>query len=220
MRPASLFGADLPEGFHYRPEFISPDDEASLAVAIRAVEFSTFEMRGVAARRRVAFFGASYGAGPVISPELPDFLLPLRDRVAAWARIDPGAFAMVLINEYAPGAPIGWHRDAPQYGIVGGVSLLSSCRMKLRPYVRSQQRGAVSGARRVATHEILLERRSAYLLTGAARSGFEHHIPAVDSLRYSITFRTLRTRQVSHQTGDETSHRERPGREPDVEPDT
>jgi hypothetical protein len=29
-------------------------------------------------------------------------------------------------------------------------------------------------------------------MTGESRSGFEHHIPAVSSLRYSITFRTLR----------------------------
>ena len=50
-----------------------------------------------------------------------------------WAGIDEDAFAMALINEYPPGAPIGWHRDAPQYGIVAGVSLLSSCRMRVSP---------------------------------------------------------------------------------------
>jgi DNA oxidative demethylase len=36
---------------------------------------------------------------------------------------------MALVNEYPPGAPIGWHRDAPQYGIVIGISLASTCRM-------------------------------------------------------------------------------------------
>ena len=99
---------------------------------------------------------------------------------------------MALINEYPSGAPIGWHRDAPQYGIVAGISLLSSCRMKFRPYVRPSRRSS-SGARRIATHEVTLERRSAYLMTGESRNVFEHHIPAVDTLRYSITFRTARS---------------------------
>jgi len=69
-------------------------------------------MRGVVARRRVAFFGQSYDrmtAGP-----LPSFLLPLRAGVAQWAGVEADAFAMALINEYRPGSPIGWHRDAPE----------------------------------------------------------------------------------------------------------
>jgi alkylated DNA repair dioxygenase AlkB len=186
-----LFDVDVPNGFHYRDDFISADEETSLVEAIGGIDFSTFEMRGVVARRRVAFFGQSYDAGRPLSPELPDFLLPLRDRIAGWAEVAGDAFAMALINEYSAGAPIGWHRDAPQYGVVGGVSLLSSCRMKLRPYIRpsAPERGE---GRRVATHEITLQRRSAYLMTGEARSAYEHHIPAVSALRYSITFRTLR----------------------------
>jgi alkylated DNA repair dioxygenase AlkB len=118
----------------------------------------------------------------------------LRDKVAIWTGTDAGAFAMALINEYPPGAPIGWHRDAPQYDIVAGISLLSECRMKFRPYVRPDERSTTTGARRAATHEIVLERRSASLLAGEARNAFEHHIPAVKRLRYSITFRTLRVR--------------------------
>jgi alkylated DNA repair dioxygenase AlkB len=35
-------------------------------------------------------------------------------------------------------------------------------------------------------------RRSAYLLRGPSRTEWEHSIPAVDELRYSITFRNLR----------------------------
>ena len=192
MRAAPLFGADLPDGFHYRRDFITVDEESSLARAIEGIEFSTFEMRGVAARRRVAFFGASYDATVTVTPGIPAFLLPLRERLAAWAGLDAEAFAMALINEYPPGAPIGWHRDAPQYAIVAGVSLLSSCRMKFRAYERPQPRASTSGPRRTATHEILLERLSAYLLTGESRSSYEHHIPAVTERRYSITFRTLR----------------------------
>jgi alkylated DNA repair dioxygenase AlkB len=194
----SLFEATLPAGFHYRDTFIDTDEETQLASEIAHVKFSVFEMRGVVARRRVAFFGRSYDSGAVPTPPIPPFLFSLRDKLAAWAELDPERFAMALINEYQPGAPIGWHRDAPQYDIVAGVSLLSDCRMKFRPYVHPAARNAM-GARRTATHEIQLTRRSAYLMTGESRTSYEHHIPAVSTLRYSITFRTLRTAKSSQQ---------------------
>ena len=188
-----MFDAHVPHGFQYRNDFITGDDEALLGAEIARLEFSTFEMRGVVARRRVAFFGRSYDSSGTFPPSLPAFLMPLRDKVAAWARADADAFAMALINEYQPGAPIGWHRDAPQYDVVAGISLLSSCRMKFRPYVGPRTHAATQGRRRISTHEITLERRSAYLMTAEARNAYEHHIPAVTTLRYSITFRTLRS---------------------------
>ncbi len=192
----SLFEATLPAGFHYRDTFIDTDEETQLASEIAHVKFSVFEMRGVVARRRVAFFGRSYDSGAVPTPPIPPFLFSLRDKLAAWAELDPERFAMALINEYQPGAPIGWHRDAPQYDIVAGVSLLSDCRMKFRPYVHPAARSTM-GARRTATHEIQLTRRSAYLMTGESRTSYEHHIPAVSTRRYSITFRTLRRAKSS-----------------------
>ena len=192
----SFFEANVPDGFRYRERFITIDEEAHLANEIARLEFSTFEMRGVIARRKVAFFGKSYDADGASTPPIPTFLVPLIERLAAWAGVDPAQFVMALINEYRPGAPIGWHRDAPQYDIVAGVSLLSSCRMKFRQYVSPGVRGA-GGPRRSATHQIQLERRSAYLMTGPSRNAYEHHIPAVSTLRYSITFRTLRSARSS-----------------------
>ena len=183
----NLFEHDWPLGFHYRQDFITDADERVLLQAIADVAFADFEMRGVVARRRVAFFGQSYdraAAGP-----LPAFLLPLRAKIARWSGLDSDTFAMALINEYRPGTPIGWHRDAPQYDIVAGISLLSACRMKFRPY---RSPSAPRLPRRLATHEIVLDRRSAYLMTGESRQAFEHHIPPVAQLRYSVTFRTLR----------------------------
>jgi hypothetical protein len=185
----SLFESHLPRGFHYRENFITEADELVLLDAFAGAAFSDFEMRGIVARRRVAFFGQSYDRAP--SEPLPAFLLPLRATVAQWAGVDADAFAMVLINEYRPGSPIGWHRDAPQYDIVAGVSLLSECRMKFRPY-RSPASPAPKSSRRSATHEIALARRSAYLMTHESRTAYEHHIPPVLDLRYSVTFRTLR----------------------------
>jgi hypothetical protein len=183
----TLFEGNWPLGFHYRDDFITDADERVLLEAIADVAFADFEMRGVVARRRVAFFGDSYdraAAGP-----LPTFLLPLRAKIAHWSGIDSEAFAMALINEYRPGSPIGWHRDAPQYDIVAGISLLSACRMKFRPY---RSPSASTPLRRSATHEILLDRRSAYLMTAESRQAYEHHIPPVAQLRYSVTFRTFR----------------------------
>ena len=148
-------------------------------------------MRGVVARRRVKFYGASYNDAPAIP--MPEFLMPLRRHAAAWAGVVPDEFVMALINEYTPGATIGWHRDAPQYGIVAGVSLLSPCQMKLRPYIAPADLvGAGRREPRKTIHEITLVPRSGYLMKGLARSGYEHSIPATKDLRYSITFRTLR----------------------------
>jgi alkylated DNA repair dioxygenase AlkB len=153
-----LFDRDLPPGFHYRDDFITGVDERALLDAIAGVAFSDFEMRGVVARRRVALFGQSYDRAP--AGPLPGFLLPLRAALAEWAGVDADTFAMALINEYRPGSPIGWHRDAPQYDVVAGVSLLSACRMKFRPY-RPPASTATDSRRRSTTHEIVLLPRSA-----------------------------------------------------------
>ena len=200
---ARLFDPDLPPGFQYREDFITRDEETRLIESIAAIEFANFEMRGAVARRRVAFFGRSYDAAAdakatapkVPGPEkpIPEFLFGVRDRLAEWAGMAPGAFAMALINEYREAAPIGWHRDAPQYDIVAGLSLLSACRMKLRPYVSPRDVAKRPGPRKTS-HEIELRPRSAYLIAGDARQAYEHSIPPVESLRYSITFRTLRYR--------------------------
>jgi len=198
----SLFESEWPEGFHYRQDFITDADERVLLDAIGAVAFADFEMHGVAARRRVAFFGQSYDRTAVDA--LPAFLLPLRARIADWAGIESDAFAMALINEYRPGAPIGWHRDAPQYDIVAGISLLSACRMKFRPH---RSPSAPTPARRSATHAIVLERRSAYLMTGESRQAYEHHIPPVAQLRYSVTFRTLRPSNPARRAGGDVTAR-------------
>ena len=187
----SLFGADLPPGFLHTDDFVSTAEEAALAGHINQIEFANFEMRGVIAKRRVAFFGASYDRGEQPSPPIPEFLTPLRTRLAKWGGVNPSDFAMVLINEYRPGSPIGWHRDAPQYEITAGLSMLSSCRMRLRPYL-SPAAAAAATVRRSTTHEIELLPRSAYVIGAEARSAYEHSIPAVAELRYSITFRTLR----------------------------
>ena len=194
MQPR-LPGSPLPDGFHYRAEFISSAEERELLDHICRIQFTNVEMRGVVAKRRTAHYGWTYAyevrTGQPGEP-IPDFLLPVRERTAEWLGIDPATLAEALITHYPGGATIGWHRDAPMFGDVAGISLLSPCRMKFRPYVPPSrlQRGAPP---RRTTHEIELYPRSGYLITGIARSDFEHSIPPVEGTRYSITFRTVRT---------------------------
>lgn len=195
-----LFGPSVPGGFLYRPDFISASEEHELLSRLEPLEFQRVEMRGAVARRRTIHYGWTYGyyaRRTEPGPPLPDFLVALRARIGEWAAIDAALFVEALLTEYPPGASIGWHRDAPQFGdVVAGVSLLTSARMKFRPYVSPADidRPQTPGGRqpRRTTHEIPLAPRSGYLMTAAARRDYEHSIPAVDGLRYSITFRTLR----------------------------
>jgi len=142
-------------------------------------------MHGVVARRRVLHFGWSYAfdsARIAPGPEIPDYLLGLRERLGRFAAVAPEDLREALITEYPAGAGIGWHRDAPAFGIVAAVSLMAPCRMRFRRGETGQWE----------TTEITLEPRSAYAITGVSRSGWQHSIPPTKALRYSITFRTLR----------------------------
>lgn len=177
----------LPEGLVYTPGFLSPDEETDLLTALRALEFDAIEMHGVVARRRALHYGWSYSYDShrlAPGPPLPPFLAALRERVAGWITLPPESLAEALVQEYPPGATIGWHRDAPMFGRVVGVSLLGSCRMRFRRGEGSERRQA----------ELTLEPRSAYLLDGPVRTRWQHGIPATKELRCSITFRTLRRR--------------------------
>jgi alkylated DNA repair protein (DNA oxidative demethylase) len=177
----------LPAGFLYRADVLTPGEEVELMPHVRAFDFTALQMRGQVARRRTVHFGWVYGYESwriEPGPPIPGILLPLRERAAGLAGVEPDALVEVLVTEYPPGAGIGWHRDAPQFGSVVGVSLLSACRMRF-------QRG--TGAVR-QTRGTVLEPRSAYVVAGEARWQWQHSIPPTKALRYSITFRTLRAR--------------------------
>ena len=176
--------AELPEGFLYQPDFLTASEEKHLLRQIEHLEFAAFDFHGYTAKRRVVEYGYEYDFGTrnaSVAPPIPDFLLPFRDRAAAFIGIPPESIVEAVIIEYPPGAPIGWHRDVPQFENVLGISLGSACRMRLKPY--KEQGKLVS---------VLLEPRSLYVISGAARWQFQHSIPAMEKLRYSITFRTLR----------------------------
>ena len=180
----SFFESEL-EGFRYREELIVPEDEATLVARVRELPFKEFEFHGYLGKRRVVSFGRRYdfsGSGLTKAEDIPEFLLPLRASAASFAGMDPEAFQHVLVTEYAPGAGIGWHRDKAVFGEVVGISLLAPCVLRFR-------KKADGKWDRV---NVRAESRSAYHLSGPARSIWQHSILRVDELRYSITFRNVR----------------------------
>ena len=177
-----------PDGFIYRSEFISREQEAALIASVQDLPFNEVRMHGVVARRMTIHFGYDYHyEGWKITPAdpPPDFLRPLIERCAEVAQIATQSIEQVMVARYPADAAIGWHRDAPMFGSpVIGVSLASACTMRFR---RKKPEGW-------ETHAQLLEARSLYILDGAARTQWQHSIPKTKALRYSITMRTLRRR--------------------------
>jgi len=181
-----LFAAPngLPEGFRYHADVLTAEEEDELARELGALPFKPFDFQGFLANRRVVSFGYRYDYGSrsvVEAAPFPPFLEPLRRKVAAIFGRPAETFRQVLINEYQPGAGIGWHRDKAQFDEVVGVSLLAPCVLRFR-------RKAGEGWERASLN---IEPCSAYLLSGPVRTEWEHSIPALDRLRYSITLRTL-----------------------------
>jgi alkylated DNA repair dioxygenase AlkB len=177
--------APMPEGFRYAPDAIGAAEETRLIAAFADLPFREFEFHGFLGKRRVVPFGSRYdynGGGVKTADPIPEFLLPLRDRAAAFAGLPAERLQQALVTEYKPGAAIGWHRDRPHYGDVIGVSLLAPCTFRLR---RKRDGGWDRASLR-------LDPRSIYLMRGRSRDEWEHSIPAMEELRYSVTFRALR----------------------------
>jgi alkylated DNA repair dioxygenase AlkB len=175
-----------PDGLVYRPDLLTIDEERELLAVVENLDFEQIVMKGVVARRTAVRYGLGYdydrrvpteGAAPI-----PDWLAPVRDRAAELAGIRGDELVQALVQRYPEGAPIGWHRDSPAYELVAGVSLLAPARLRLRRGTKDDR----------VQWEVPLEPRSGYVLSGPARWTWEHHVPPAKSLRYSITFRSLR----------------------------
>ncbi|WP_408095515.1 alpha-ketoglutarate-dependent dioxygenase AlkB [Peredibacter sp. HCB2-198] len=182
QKQLSFLENSQPKGLHYFPEFISVEEEKKLITFLQSLDWKNIHMHGVIAKRKVVHFGMDYYYDSrTFSPTTPapkelHFLIK---RAADKLKIDPGEIKEILISYYPVGAPIGWHRDAPMFESVFGVSLLNPCTMKFR---------SDSG-----NYKMELAPRSGYILEGEARWKWQHHIPAVKIERYSITMRTMKS---------------------------
>lgn len=181
-----------PPGFSYEDDFITTAEENLLAAAIRSLDLHSFRFHGYEAKRRVAGFGYDWNfetrtlaAGQPI-PAAFDFIV---QRVAARLAVPVQAIAELLLTEYPVGAVINWHRDAPPFETIAGISLLADCSFRFRPHDKTRQG-------RNAVISLPVKRRSLYVMRQEAREAWEHSIPALDTVRYSITFRTLKASAV------------------------
>src|SRR5688500_10646591 len=123
---ANLFPPALPEGLIYRAEFVGHEEERELLEHIRALPLQEAQYQQYTARRRTVNYGFSYDfthQQKNVAPPIPEFLSPLRARVAQWAGVAPDDFVQALVAEYVPGTPLGWHRDVPDFELIVGVSL-------------------------------------------------------------------------------------------------
>jgi DNA oxidative demethylase len=177
--------SEEPDGIVYRAGVLAPDEEGELLRRFETLRFDPIVLHGRAAKRSGRHYGLDYdyeSRTPRPGEPMPDWLATARARAAELAGVNPEELVEILVQDYPAGATIGWHRDAPAFGTVVGVSLLAPSRLRFR-------RGSGDDAR---AFELELPPRSGYVLAGEARTKWQHHIPPTNALRYSITFRTLK----------------------------
>jgi alkylated DNA repair dioxygenase AlkB len=183
--------AKVLDGFVYHPNFISEAEEQELIREIQKLHLTPFKYYQFTGKRRTASFGWQYEFGTseiTTAPDMPAFLLPVRTRAGNLFNIDPNNLIQASIIEYSTGSPIGWHRDIAHFGVVVGISLGAACRMRFRKYNRVRSKNL----NRDEILSIELQPRAIYLMSGASREIWQHSIPPVKELRYSIMMRTLR----------------------------
>ena len=178
----------FPDGFFYFPEFLSTAEETVLYNEILKIDLHNFNFQGFEAKRKVASFGYDYSFEKRAlskGKDFPPVFNSVVKKVSGHLSIPQQNFSELLITEYPVGSVINWHRDAPPFDLIAGISLLSDCAFRLRPYDKAKQN-------RSSVISFPVMRRSLYIISGIARTEWQHSIAPVKSIRYSITLRTLK----------------------------
>lgn len=184
----------LPPGFCYQPDFITSAEEQTLLAASGRIDLQELIFQGHKAKRRVKSYGYDYNFDTrkiTAGEPVPEQFLFLTERIADKLAVPVRDIAEMLVTEYPEGSVINWHRDAPPFGIIAGVSLLSECRFRFRPYDKTKQS-------RSSIVSLTVLPRSLYIIKDEARSMWEHSIMPVKAQRFSITFRTLKQNGTAH----------------------
>ncbi len=176
------------EGFQYFPNFLTAQEEQHLLSAISKIQLHSFIFQGFEAKRKIASFGYDYSFDKraiTKGKEIPQAFHFLIKKVATELSLKPGDFSELLVTEYPVGSVINWHRDAPPFDVIAGISLLSDCTFRLRPHDKLKQ--SRSNIISIPVHP-----RSLYIIHGSARTDWQHSIAPVKNIRYSITLRTMK----------------------------
>jgi len=180
---------EFPTGFYYHPGFINQDEEEKLMETIAGTELHPFHFQGYEAKRKVASFGHDWNFEKRVlskGQDIPVAFMWLIEKLAAFMDIRPDHFAELLVTEYPAGSVINWHRDAPPFDIIAGISLNTDCQFRLRPQEKAKQT-------RKSVISLQVQRRSLYIMQGIARTQWQHSTLPVKNTRYSITLRSLRS---------------------------
>jgi alkylated DNA repair protein (DNA oxidative demethylase) len=192
-----MMSKGAPPGFLYFPDFLSLHEQVEKEV--RALSYSHDLVRGRPLKRGYAQFGHAYDTTSrrlTAAPPIPPVLQAAIRRVAFMVpelsesiREEPTTpyyptdllFTQCIVTRYPPGAGIGWHTDAPQFGgWILGLSLASAARLQFR---RAQSQNV--------SFEVIVSPGSLYVLCGEARWLYQHQIVPVKAERYSLTFRSV-----------------------------
>jgi alkylated DNA repair dioxygenase AlkB len=179
-----LFGQPTSPLLPYRENFVTADEAAGLIQAMDTIELTPFRFQGWLGKRLTASFGWHYDFDTgrmATTTHFPEWLLPLRDRAAAFIGLDATELVQALLIRYDPGAGIGWHKDRPAFEHVVGISLGNAATMRFR---RRRDKGFERFSAPLAPGSL-------YHLSGPIRHDWEHSIAPMGAPRWSITFRSL-----------------------------
>src|ERR1043165_1902487 len=132
----------FPDGFRYYPDFLTEQEEKQLIRTVQQLELHPLIFQGFEAKRKVQSFGYDYNFDSRKASrgkEIPAGFRFLVEKAAAYIDIPPEDFEELLVTEYPPGSVINWHRDAPPFDIIVGISLMPDCTFRLRPHDKTQR---------------------------------------------------------------------------------
>ena len=186
----SLFPIEytFPPGFIYEENFLTHEEEKKLLELISTIELHNMIFQGFEAKRKTASFGYDYNFDKrTISKgkPIPAVFMPLIEKVGHKFSINTQEFSELLLTEYPIGSVINWHRDAPPFDTIVGISLNADCTFRLRPHEKARQS-------RSSLISFPVHQRSLYVIKEEARTDWQHSIAPVKKTRFSITLRTLK----------------------------